>query len=265
MKHWTLEDIQWDLFDLERVDPKIIPVIKTASVVEYNGMHYAEYLKNVFHDDPEFKDLAMFWAEEEVQHGVALGKWAELVDSSFSFKEAFQKFSDGYKLPLDQMQSVRGSQAGELISRCIVETATSSFYTALSEATHEPVLKDIAKKIAADEFRHYKLFYDHFKKYNQKDRLNLMQRLWIAVKRILESSDDELSYAFYTANNLQTPYNRKQAKNEYAKLSYSLYEPHHIERVISMVFKPVGLKPHGKFSKVATFMFTHFLNWQKTH
>jgi len=54
---------------------------------------------------------------------------------------------------------VRGSRSGELIARCVVETGTSSYYTAIADATDEPLLKTYAGHIASDELRHYKLFY----------------------------------------------------------------------------------------------------------
>ena len=66
-------------------------------------------------------------------------------------RTAFERYRDGYKLPLDANASVRGSRTGELIARCMVETGTSSYYTALGEATTEPVLKQVCKLIAADE------------------------------------------------------------------------------------------------------------------
>ncbi|MEQ8266944.1 MAG: hypothetical protein RH982_07095 [Parvibaculum sp.] len=34
-------------------------------------------------------------------------------------------------IPLDAVQSVRGSRGGELIARCVVESGTSSCYTAI--------------------------------------------------------------------------------------------------------------------------------------
>jgi enoyl-[acyl-carrier-protein] reductase (NADH) len=40
-------------------------------------------------------------------------------------------------LPLDVTDSVRGSRTSELIARCMVETGTSSYYTALAEAGRE--------------------------------------------------------------------------------------------------------------------------------
>ncbi len=83
----------------------------------------------------------------------------------------------GYSLPLDATASVRGSQAGEMMARCIVETGTSSYYSALKDATEEPVLKQICTNIAADEFRHYKLFYDHLQNCLARDRLGKWARL----------------------------------------------------------------------------------------
>ena len=57
--------------------------------------------------------------------------------------------------------SRRGSRAGELVARCVVEIGTSAYYTALREAAQEPVLQEICRHIAADELRHYRLFYKH--------------------------------------------------------------------------------------------------------
>jgi len=49
--------------------------------------------------------------------------------------------------------SVRGSRRGEMIARCVVESGTSSYYSAIRDASQEPVLKEIAGRIAADEYR----------------------------------------------------------------------------------------------------------------
>src|SRR3546814_5996819 len=78
----------------------------------------------VFSDDPEFQQIALDWAEEEVQHGVALGKWAGLADPTFVYDDALQRFRDGFKIDLNADASVRGSRTGELIARCMVEVGT---------------------------------------------------------------------------------------------------------------------------------------------
>src|SRR3546814_21066617 len=94
-------------------------------MVESNGRHYAEYLCNVFSYDPEFQQVALDWAEEELQHGVVLGKWAGLADPTFVYDDALQRFRDGFKIDLNADASVRGSRTGELLARCMVEAGTS--------------------------------------------------------------------------------------------------------------------------------------------
>ena len=67
------------------------------------------------------------------------------------------------------------------MARCIVETGTSSYYTALAEAAREPVLKELCRRIATDEFRHYKLFYDTLKFYLDTDGIGRLQTLRIGL------------------------------------------------------------------------------------
>src|SRR5690348_15506929 len=165
MGSWTLADIPWDRFDPQEVDPELLRIVKAASLVEQNGADYTRYLCNVFADDAEFQAVARRWGAEEIQHGKALGRWARLADPTFDHAAASARFTAGFRVDVDARASVRGSRAGELVARCIVETGTSSYYTALAEASGEPVLQAICKRIAADEWRHYKLFYTHLKRY----------------------------------------------------------------------------------------------------
>ena len=165
MKHWQIDDVGWNRFAADKVDPAVVPLVKAAALVERNATDYARYLNNVFADDPEFGRAVDRWSLEEVQHGDALGRWATLADPSWDYPAAFARFREGYRIPLDAATSVRGSRTGELIARCMVETGTSSYYTALGDAAGEPVLKNICRLIAADELRHFKLFYDHMRRW----------------------------------------------------------------------------------------------------
>ena len=240
---WTLDDIAWESFDREKVDPELLKLVKAAALVEHNGAEYTEYLCNIFSDDPAFQDMIRIWGEEEVQHGVALAKWAELVDPSFDFKRAFQEFLDGFRLPLDSTESVRGSRAGELVARCIVETGTSSFYSAVAEATDEPVLKQICRAIAADEFRHYKLFYDGLRKYLERDGIGRLGRLKVAISRINETEDDELSYAYYAANlSGKEAYDRERCHRLYMAPVYRNYRRQHMDKAVAMIAKASGIR-----------------------
>lgn len=249
MSHWTLDSIPWDRFDPAKVNPDVLSAIKASAMVEANGADYGTYLCQVFHDDPEFQTVALDWAQEEIQHGRALGRWAMLADPAFDLDDSFRRFSEGYKVPLEAEKSIRGSRSGELVARCIVETGTSTYYTALADATDEPVLKAICRNIAADEFRHYKLFYRYLKRYLERERLGLWGRLRVVLGRLVESHDDELAYAFYAANNSDEPYQRRRFSRAYARCAYPLYRRVHVERGIAMALKACGLNPTGRLSR----------------
>ena len=130
-RHWTLDDIPWARFDRALVDAGILCAMKAAALVEHNSGDYVVYLCNVFAGDAEFQAAARAWGEEEVQHGRALARWAALADPAFDLGAALQNFTANFRLPLSDQASVRGSHAGELVARCVVEVGTSSFYSAV--------------------------------------------------------------------------------------------------------------------------------------
>lgn len=263
MKHWTPADIPWDRFDPAKVDPDILRVVKAAAMVEKNSADYAAYLRNVFPDDAAFGAAADEWAAEEVQHGDVLGRWAELADPTFDFAARFGQFQDGFRIPVDSSQSIRGSRAGELVARCVVEVGTSSYYTSLAGAADEPVLKAICLRIAGDEFRHYKLFYTHLKRYADIERPSTFARLRVAVGRMLESDDDELAYAYYAANNAGEPYQRRPNADAYAMRAYRFYRPDVVERGVAMTFKAAGINPQGRMARLASRAAWRFMDWRQ--
>jgi hypothetical protein len=264
MKHWHIDDIAWNRFDPTKADPDLIALVKAAAMVERNGRDYARYLGNVFTDDPAFRQAADYWAEEEVQHGEALGRWASLADPGWDYQAAFTRYQAGYKVPVEVDASVRGSRTGELIARCIVETGTSSYYTALAEATEEPVLKQVCKLIAADEYRHFKLFYDHMRRYLSREQIGVLRRLRIALGRIGESEDDELAFAYHCGNEPETAaYQHARCSAAYIGHAMGCYRFHHIQRGIGMVLKAIGLPPRGRLSELAARVAWGLLQWRR--
>ncbi|WP_137181205.1 acyl-ACP desaturase [Roseomonas sp. AR75] len=264
MKHWRIEQVSWNRFDPSKVDPETIPLVKAAAMVERNGDDYALYLNSVFHDDPDFQQAANHWAVEENQHGDALGRWASLADPGWDFAAAFARYRAGYTIDTKADASIRGSRTGELIARCMVETGTSSYYTALGEASEEPVLKEICRLIAADEYRHFKLFYDHMRRYLARENLSFVQRLKVAAGRIGESEDDELAYAFHCSNeDPATPYEHDRCITGYMGRAMAHYRYRHIERGMGMIFKSIGLEPRGRLSDLAARGAWRFLQWRR--
>lgn len=249
--HWTLDDIDWDRFDRSKVDPEVLKLVKAASLVEHNGGEYTDFLCKVFEGDPDFQTEVRRWGEEEVQHGKALAKWATLADPNFDFDGAFSRFVAGYR-PFEDGASAskRGSRTGELVARCIVETGTSSYYTAIAKRAEEPVLAQICRKIAADEFRHYKLFYDHMRRYQKLEGLGRFGRLRVALGRVGEAEDDELAFAYYVANtDPATDYDRVRDAHSYKTRAFRQYGKEHVMRAASMMLKAVGAPSNGYLAK----------------
>jgi hypothetical protein len=267
---WTLEDVDWSQFDATKVDPALLATIKGASLVEYNAHDYVEYLTRVFKTaSPETLADIDRWGEEEVQHGLALGRWAEMADPTFDFKTSFARFRAGYTPPHfanDSEISVRGTRQGEMVARCVVESGTSSFYSAIRDATDEPVLKEVAGRIAADEFRHYKLFFETLQAQDEP-ALSLWRKLIVAITRVNESDDDELAYAFYCANVPESqetaiPYDRAKFVRAYHAKMMTLYTRPHINKLVQMVAKAVGVNPRGMPAGVASTIMWNVLRFR---
>ncbi|MGD9537386.1 MAG: acyl-ACP desaturase [Alphaproteobacteria bacterium] len=252
MAHWTLEDIPWDRFDRSKVDPEMVKVAKAACMVEHHSADYGTYLCNVFPDDSEFCAAANTWAAEEIQHGKVLRRYAELADPSFDFEATFERFVEGHKIDVTAEASIRGSRCGELVARCVVEVGTSAYYSALHDAAEEPVFREICKRIAADEFRHYKLFYSNMKRYQRIEKVGMLARLKVAAGRLFESADDELAYAYHCGSGESRPYDRRRATGTYAAHTLPLYRYEHVERGFGMTLKAVGIKPQGVVGKLLT-------------
>ena len=264
MKHWHIDELGWDRFDPSKVDPEIVPLIKAAAMVERNAADYVTYLTRVFAEDPDFIAAVEHWGVEETQHGDALGRWGMLADPGWDFTAAFERYRAGYQIQLDAEASIRGSRTGELIARCMVETGTSSYYTALGEATEEPALKQVCRLIAADEYRHFKLFYDHMKRYLARENLSFSKRLRVALGRIGETEDDELAFAFHSANEPEgTPYDHERSTTAYMGRAIGFYRFNHIERGMGMIFKTIGLDPRGRVSDLAAKASWRLLQWRR--
>ncbi|MDR3451083.1 MAG: ferritin-like domain-containing protein [Alphaproteobacteria bacterium] len=240
---WEIADLPWNRFDAARVSPDLLKIVKAAALVEYNAHDYATYLANVFPADAQFRAAARQWATEETRHGAALGAWARRADPDFNFEAAFERYKAGYAINVDAATSIRGSRTGELIARCIVETGTSSYYTALGDAADEPVLKALCRNIAADELRHYKLFHGYLQRYAAQEGLSRWQRLKIGLGRMQESEDDELAFAYFSANApAGALYDRPAYSSAYMVRAFPLYRPENLERVVAMVFRACGIR-----------------------
>lgn len=255
----------WAALDPTVVDADLLATIKTAALVEANSADYVTYLCSVFRNDAAFVAAAQIWGEEEAQHGAALARWAEKVDPGFDFVASLARFRAGYRLPLEATTSVRGSPAGELVARCVVESGTCSFYAALRDSCREPVLRHICHAIAQDEAAHYRLFQTHLQRYLQGQRLGFWQRLGIALGRVRETGDDELAYAYFSANLAGIPgarYERASCAQAYWRRAMGLYQRRHVQSATRMIAAAVDLRPGARWLEWVVSGVWHLLQWR---
>lgn len=264
MSHWDFDDIDWGAFDRSKVDPDMVRLVKAASLVEVNGDLYGRYLANIFDGDETFVAAASEWAKEEVRHGIALARWATTVDPRWDFEVARERFRSQYtQVDLSLTHSARGSRFSELLARCIVEVGTSSYYSALADATDEPVLGQICRNIAADEFRHYKLFYDHMKRYREQDNPGLVTRVRVAISRLAESEDDELAFAYYIANDIHGAFDRRACTAAHGSRALPHYRQGHVRLAASMTIKAMGLRPKSRLGIWISWTVCRLFNWRR--
>lgn len=108
---------------------------------------------------------------------------------------------------------------------------------------------------------HCKLFYTHLQRYKQKTPFPFYKRLFIALGRLLESEDDELASAYFSANiSPETPYQQLLFSQEYLGRVYPYYQLHHVNRAMAMVFKAIGLNPHSFWAQPVQ----HLVWWRLT-
>lgn len=222
----------------------VLEMVKAVAMAERNGCQYGDIMEKLFEGDPGFQAEANAWAEEEHQHGRALARWAKMADPTFDFDNSYNRFAQGYWLALAN-KSLRRSKAGDLMARCIVEVGTSTYYLAIREATEEPVLKELSRRIAIDEVHHYNLFYRNMLRYAPGDGFGLWRRMTVALSRMLQVADDEMAYAYFAANVGSGSYDRKRYSRAFLRRSYELLRPHHVEHAVRMICRAVGVRTRG--------------------
>ena len=246
MTRWDLESIRWDRFDPARVDAGLLALARGACLVEYNADAYTDYLSRVFGDDGALRSRILAWGEEEKRHGLALKGWVELADPDFRFERSLAVFRAAYQpLPEEGCESVRGSRARELVARCIVECGTSSFYSALRDAAGEPVFEQICSLIALDEVRHFNFFRRTLEdRYGPEEALGWLSRFKVVVARMLETSDEELCFAYRAGNFPDEPIERSRIKEysrDHMQRVARLYRPEHFRLGLGLAMKASGI------------------------
>jgi hypothetical protein len=194
-RHWRLADIPFEQVPREPVPAgsELFYMVAAASLMEAATDLYTGNLVQFFAGDDEVTAwLEDSWLPEELQHGQGLRRYVEAGWPEFDWESAFRAFHAEFVL-ICEKDGLELKRSLEMASRCVVEMGTASYYSTLSRASPEPVLRLLTRRIAEDEVRHYKHFYRYYRKYRPVEgcaRLAVASAMW----RRLTMTDGDDSY-----------------------------------------------------------------------
>ncbi|QGW83034.1 ferritin-like domain-containing protein [Variovorax paradoxus] len=205
--HWKIEDLEFSRIarDEVRQDENLFYLVASASFIESGSDLYTQNLVDFFRGDDEVTEwLTHHWEAEELQHGKALRAYVAHVWPEFDWETAYRGFLEEYATycKVELLAPTRGL---EMTARCVVETGTATYYRAMARSTAEPVLRDLASRIAADEVSHYKHFYRFFRRYRDEERLSRFRVLGTIGRRTLELKSEDADCAIRHVARTRSP------------------------------------------------------------
>ncbi|SOZ97756.1 putative ferritin-like protein [Cupriavidus taiwanensis] len=197
VRPWSVSDIRYEAIDVARVrgDRDLFYLLVSASFIESGSDTYAGNLATYYARVPEAAGwLSEHWEAEELQHGLALRRYVEHVWPEFDWERGYARFFDEYRqtCSIDQFEP---TEALEMAARCVVETGTAAYYRALEQASDEPVLRDLTRRISNDEVRHYKHFFHFFNRFAEAERPGRLRVLRALARRLLEIKNEDAAIA----------------------------------------------------------------------
>lgn len=196
-RRWHPHTLDWSRLNVAAVrqDGALFLLVASASFVESGSDLYAGNLADLFAGDVDVAGwLQGQWEPEELQHGLALRHYVERVWPEFDWPQAYGAFMAEYR-GLCAVERYEPTRTQELAARCIVEMGTTSYYHALNAVSPEPLLRQLTALIRADEVRHYKHFYGHYRRYRRDQGPSTLRVAGSLVRRLIELRRDDADVA----------------------------------------------------------------------
>lgn len=245
-QHWQLEDINFDLVDvaLVRDDEILFYMLASASFVEILSELYSTNLIAHFRGNADAVSwLQEYWQQEEVQHGRALKAYLWTVWPEFNWDMANEGFRAEYSA-LCTAQHLEPSCALEMVARCVVETGTTTLYSALHDYVKEPVLLSLLANIKADETNHYLHFRRYFEVYNDSEHHGawaVIAATWRRI-RVIRAEDTYTAFKHAYAGRHPDKQFRDDEWSRYSKMIRRHARRHYpFSMAFKMLSKPIPL------------------------
>lgn len=264
---WGLDQIPFELIDVPSVRSRedLFYLVIGASFVEIASDLYTHNLIQLFEGDDEVVQwLQNKWQHEEMRHGYALRDYAKYVWPEFDWQNAYDAFFEEYSA-MCTMEEFEPTKGLEMVARCVVETGTATFYTALSQHSTEPVLSGIAARIRAEEVGHYKYFYQYFRHYQKQESASRWRVLGAIRRRIVEARNSDAEVALWHVYAQKHPEADRQADKKafqavISGLGKAVKRHYPVNMAAKMVLRPLSLPPRvnqvveGPLSRAASWL-----------
>jgi hypothetical protein len=243
---WSVSEIDYRSIDVAKVrdNRTLFYLLAAASFIESGSDTYAGNLAEYYADVPEAaRWLSRHWESEELQHGRALRRYVEHVWPEFDWERGYRRFFEEYRATCS-IDKFERSPALEMAARCVVETGTATYYRALEQASDEPVLRDLTRRIANDEVRHYKHFFRYFNSLHNRERLGRHKVMGALARRLLEIKNEDAEIALRNVLRIErgcedVPEDDVRALNSRCSAVVRRYLP--LEMTVRMLLRPLHL------------------------
>lgn len=243
---WSVSDINYQAIEVERVrgDRDLFYLLVSASFIESGSDTYAGNLATYYARVPDAAGwLSEHWEAEELQHGLALRRYVEHVWPEFDWERGYARFFAEYSktCSIDQFEP---TEALEMAARCVVETGTAAYYRALEQASDEPVLRDLTRRISNDEVRHYKHFYQFFNRFVEAERLGKLRVFGALARRLLEIKNEDAAIALRNVLRMERGVEEVpdwEVKALNSRVSAVIRKNLPIEMTVKMLLRPLHL------------------------
>ena len=247
MSDWTPDTMPWHRFDRSLVEADLTEVVGGLALVESRADLYGDYLQRVlsrrFAMHPTWSAQIALWTAEEDQHGTALRRWFQLARPDVDVDAALTRYRRDVPYHDDDTTlSVRGSVEHELVCRCVIEALATTRYQALAARAREPVLQLIFKRLAADEARHYRFFFDLLRDERRAHGQDLAGSVLAMVRRLRALDDDQIMRASHSASQpAGTAYDAAATRGRLLPRVYGSYSDAQLESLARLLGRIVGL------------------------
>lgn len=164
---WQLGNIDFGTIQKDKITQDDIGGVRAAMLVESHDPVVTQVLLGMTRYDQEMSAFTITWSYEELKHYAALRTYLEAT-GLVNREELAEELDQTRRGPWGEEES-QFSRAKMFTYTMLQEQATGMFYRNFARHVQEPVLQNILRLVAKDEFRHCQFYLGKAQEELEKD------------------------------------------------------------------------------------------------